>query len=83
MIKIHDNRTTDERMLKDIELDGYFILDAVLCRRTTLSDEFRWVNSEGIPIIEIPSGRVSLYNSAAWVTPVRDEQICVSIEDWG
>lgn len=83
MIKVHDNRTTDERMLKDIEIDGYFMLDDVLCRRITTPDEFRWSPEEGIPIIEISDGVVSLYEPTTWVMPIRDEQMCVSIEDWG
>lgn len=82
MIKVHDNRATDERMLKDIEIDGYFMLDGVLCRRITTSDEFRW-SSDGIPIIEISIGIVSLFKPTTWVIPIRNEQMCVSIEDWG
>lgn len=81
MIKIHDNRATDERRLKNIELDGYFMLGDVLCRRVCVGDEFRW--DEGIPIVEVASGRVYTLDSGSWVTQIRNEQIYVNIEDWG
>lgn len=79
MIKIHDNRTTDERMLKDIELDGYFMFNDVLCRRAVCEEHIY----DGYLIYEVPTASVFALNPTTWVTPVRDEQICVSIEDWG
>ena len=81
MIKVRDNRTTDERMLKDIEIDGYFMFNDVLCRRVCIE---RLANpSDGYPIYEVQVGIVSTLDRLTWVTPIRDEQICVSIEDWG
>lgn len=82
MVKVHDNRTTDERMLKDIEIDGHFMFQDVLCRRVVLTDEITY-SYDGIPYIEVPKGIVWLMERTTWVTPIRDEQICVSIEDWG
>ena len=79
MIKVHDNRKTEESMLKDIEIDGYFMFNDVLCRRV-VCDEYI---CDGYLIYEVPTGYVSALKPTTWVTPVRDEQICVSIEDWG
>lgn len=81
MIKIYDNRVTNERRLTDIDLNGYFMFDGVLCRRVYfVPDECLM---EGIPFIEVPTGKVSGMDRMTWVEPIRDEQICVSIEDWG
>ena len=82
MITIHDNRNTGEYKLKDIGLNEYFMYCDVLCRRVKLSDSFHF-EEDGIPFIEIPFGSVSLLDRMTWVEPIRDEQINVSIEDWG
>lgn len=82
MITVHDNRRTNERRLKDIEPDGYFMVNDVLCRRVFLADEVCH-EGNGYPFIEVPSGSVSLMDPNAWVLPIRNEQIFVNIEDWG
>lgn len=82
MVKVHDNRKCEDRMLEYIEIDGYFMYQDVLCRRITLSDEIKYTD-DGIPVIEVSVGRVWILDRSAWVLPLRDEQICVSIEDWG
>ena len=81
MINIHDNRKTNEVRLSQIELDGYFMFGHVLCRRIWFKDNDGLI--EGVPFIEIPTGKVSGMDRMIWVEPIRDEQICLSIEDWG
>ena len=81
MITVHDNRNTNERKLKDIDIDGYFMLDGVLCRRVFLAKEvLTW---EGCPFIEVPCGKVSVMDPETYVLPIRNEQIYVGVEDWG
>lgn len=82
MVKVHDNRTVDERMLKDVEVDGYFMHCDVLCRRVCIGDVFKY-DADAIPFIEIPCGRVGIMERTTWVLPLRDEQVIVSLEDWG
>ena len=82
MIKVYDNRKTDDRMAKDMEIGDHFMYQGILCRRVLLSDEFSY-DGDGVPYIEVPRGVVWLMDRTTWVTPIRDEQICLSIEDWG
>lgn len=82
MIKINDNRKKNERMVKDVELDGFFMFDGVLCRRVALASEFFYV-CDGTPYIEMPTANVNVMNRNTWVEPVRDECIVMSVEDWG
>ena len=80
MIRIHDNRNTNERKLKDIDINGYFMLDGCLCRRVSLSSDYKYDTDE-YPILEVAIGHLSFLGREAWVEPLRDEQIDVIIED--
>ena len=82
MIKVRDNRKTNDVRVGNIDINGYFMYDDVLCRRVSLCDAFHYTE-DGIPFIEVPCGRVALIDRDAWVTPLRDEQIDLCIEDWG
>ena len=82
MIKINDNRKKQDRMLKDIELDGFFVFGGVLCRRVDLPEDI-FYKCDGIPYIQMPNALVDVMNGNTWVKPVRDECIAMSIEDWG
>jgi len=82
MIKVHDNRRTNDIKLLYIDINGFFLYDEVLCRRLATSNDFKIV-VEGVPYMEMPSGKVDLMDKDTWVTPIRDEQIDLCIEDWG
>lgn len=82
MIQICDNRRSEEVKLKDVDINGFFLYDGVLCRRVELCNAMHYME-EGIPYEEVRYGRIDLFNRETWVTPIRDEQITVLIEDWG
>jgi len=85
MININDNRKTNDRRLKDIEAGGFCMIDSgVLCR--LVWDEGYIIcldGDDGVPIMQMTDGRLIVMNPDTWVEPIRDEQICMSVEDWG
>ena len=83
MITIKDNRSTNEMVLEKIEAGRYFMFDDVLCRRVILYDGYSNGADDGIPVIEIARGVVTSMRRDALVEPIRDEQIDLSVEDWG
>lgn len=81
MINIKDNRTTSDTAVRYIKTGGFFMFHDVLFRRVELYDG--WVEADGIPVIEMTTGIVSGLNRDAMVEPIRDEQVDISVEDWG
>lgn len=81
MIKVKDNRSTNEMKLDKIAAGRYFMFNDVLLRRVVLYDGYSIGADDGIPVIEITRGVVTSMRRDAWVIPIRDEQIDVSVED--
>lgn len=76
-----DNRTTDRRRMREIEVGQYFIYDDVLFRRVTLYDGFTMGEYDGLPVCEIRTGIVCGLCYDTWVLPLAERQVCTSLED--
>ena len=83
MLNIKDNRDTHEYMLKDVETDGYFEFDDVLCRRVTWGDSLKVepIDDDTYVIINVYNGQLMALNRNAWVKPISDRQITLYVED--
>lgn len=85
MLKVTDNRKTNERQLKDIKLGGFFLYKDALCRRTEtpikIDQQYLYEHDDEILITIIESGDTVMLYRDVWVEPVRDEQVTICLED--
>ena len=86
MIKVNDIRSDNEKKLKDIEPNGFFFYDDVLCRRITHCSEITmsWTLESGcdkIPVVEVAVGKIILIDRNNWVEPIADRQVFLEISD--
>lgn len=81
MITIKDNRTKTEQKLDAVKPGQYFMFRDVLCRRVILYDGYSIGADDGIAVIEVARGVVTSMRRDAFIEPLRDEQIRVSLEE--
>lgn len=80
MLRIHDGRNKNERMLKDIEVGSFFYKSDCLCRRVNFDIDLHYDGDE-ILIVEMPSGKLNGLPLDTWVEPIPDNKIWLEIED--
>ena len=84
MIKISDIRSDNTKMLKDIEPNGFFYYDDILCRRLTYATEVIKLHTEwsdSILVVEMATGDIKLISRETWVEPITDRQVFLEISD--
>ena len=83
MLNIKDNRNTGECQLKDLDIDGYFEYDGVLCRRVHWVGDIDIIPKEAddYVIYTVGLGQITALNRNAIVTPIADRQITLEVED--
>ena len=83
MLNIKDNRDTHEHELKNIDVDGYFEFDDVLCRRVTWIDSLKVEPSgaDDYVVINVYNGKLMVLDRNTWVKPIANRQITLEIED--
>ncbi len=84
MIKVHDNRKTNERKLKEVEVGKFFVYYDILFRRLWWSlstfDKIEWPD-EYIVCMNINTGEVLTINGESYVEPIFDSQVQIMVED--
>ena len=84
MINIQDNRKTNERKLKTVEVGKFFMFCDILFRRLwwTMStfDKIEWPD-EYIVCMNMNTGEVLTINGEAYVEPISDGQVELIVED--
>ena len=84
MIKVHDNRNTNERQLHAIEPNGFFMLDDKLYRRCWWDiNTFNGIKYEEdcFVCMDVAEGELVVIRYDQWVLPIRNRQIELSVED--
>ena len=84
MIKIHDNRDTNEHQLHTVEPSGFFILNDTLYRRCWWDvNTFNGIKYEdgSFVCVNMTDGELVLIRYDEWVQPIADRQIELSVED--
>lgn len=84
MINVHDNRKTNERKLKEVEVGKFFMYYDILFRRCFWSlstfDKIEWPD-EYIVCMNMNTGEVLTISSEAYVEPISDGQVQIMVED--
>lgn len=84
MITVHDNRKTNERKLKTVEVGKFFMYYDILFRRCFWSlstfDKIEWPD-EYIVCMNMNTGEVLTISGEAYVEPIADSQIELIVED--
>lgn len=84
MIKVHDNRNTNERRLHTVEPHGFFMLDGTLYRRCWWDiNTFNTIKYKDacFTCMNMTDGELVLIRHDEWVQPIADRQIELSVED--
>lgn len=83
MIKISDERADNTKQLKDIETNGFFFYDDVLCRRVETDLDVRVIElgTDEILVYEVATGELTTLSRKNWVEPIADRQIFLTIDD--
>ena len=84
MIKVHDNRNTNERQLHTIEAYGFFMLDGALYRRCWWDiNTFNKIiyEEDNLVCVRMTDGELVGLRYDKWVQPIADRQIELSVED--
>jgi len=83
MLKIIDNRNTGECQLRQVDIDGYFEYDGVLCRRVHWVDDLNIMpkGDDDYVIYCVGVGQVMALNMNTMVMPIADRKIELYIED--
>lgn len=84
MINVHDNRKTNERKLKTVEVGKFFMYYDILFRRCWWSlstfDKIEWPD-EYIVCMNMNTGEVLTISGEAYVEPISDSQVELMVED--
>lgn len=84
MIKVHDNRNTNERQLHTVEPHGFFMLDGTLYRRCWWDiNTFNKIiyEEDSLVCVRMTDGELVGLRYDQWVQPIADRQIELSVED--
>lgn len=84
MIKVHDNRTSNEVILDKVEPGKFFMINDILYRKCWYGPEtfdcFAY-EPDTVVCMSVESGELVLWRYGQIVTPIRDRQIELIVED--
>lgn len=82
MLKVNDDRTTYERRLKDLDDGEFFVWNDLVMRVVGwLGNDWSNEHEDEIAVMVMTTGELMGIDRNAWVEPIPDRQIHLTIED--
>lgn len=82
MLNVNDGRTTNERRLSSLDDGEFFVWNDLLFRLIGYIGE-EWANThdDAYAVMLMTTGEITDIDRDAWVEPIPDKQIHLTIED--
>lgn len=82
MLNVNDDRTINERRLSSLDDGEFFVWNDIVCRLIGYINN-EWANkyNDAYAVMLMPTGEITDLDRDAWVEPIPDKQLHLTIED--